>query len=83
MDILCPKCAEPWEVDTIHDYAEENGTTFAVVANDFRTKGCGKAFREWEIRCEKRAGHEARSVIADLLGDDIDGYASLCEDFSL
>lgn len=83
MDILCPKCAEPWEIDSLHDYAEETGVTFSVVSRTFRTKGCGEAFAEWTTRCERRAGHEARGVLADLLGDDIDGYAALCEDFGL
>lgn len=83
MDILCPKCGEPWEMDTLHDYADEAGTTYAVVSRTFRRKGCGEAFQMWEVTCEKRAGSEARSALADLLGDDIDGYAALCEDFGL
>lgn len=85
MDIICPKCGEPWEIDTLHDYADEVGSTFTEVSRQFRTKGCGVAFSEWGVGgacyADERAG--MRSALADILGDDIDGYASLCEDFRL
>lgn len=84
MDIICPICAEPWEIDTLHDYAEEQDQTFAQVSKAFRTKGCGKAFDAWGIttcKADDRAG--MRLVLADLLGDDIDGYAALMEDFKI
>lgn len=84
MDIICPRCGEPWEIDSLHDYAEETGTTFAAVSKTFRVKGCGTALAEWQGGpCERTEGSEVRSALADLLGDDIDGYASLCEDFGL
>ena len=83
MDIKCPKCREPWDNDTIHDYADEIGSTYAEVSKLFRTKGCGVAFDEWGITCEKAEGSETLSVLADLLGDDIDGYASMVEDLGL
>lgn len=84
MDIICPKCGEPWEIDTLHDYADEVGSTYTQVAKAFRSKGCGIAFADWGIttcRADEKSG--MRSVLADLLGDDMDGYASLCEDFRL
>jgi hypothetical protein len=82
MDILCPKCAEPWDIDELHDYAEEGGTIFSDVYKAFRTKGCAVAFGD-PVPCSRTEGSEARSVLADLLGDDVDGYASLLEDFGL
>lgn len=83
MDIICPKCREPWETDTLHDYADEWETTYREVAKAFRTLGCGQAFSEWGVSCHTEKGAEARFAMADLLGDDIDGYAAMCEDFGL
>jgi predicted nucleic acid-binding Zn ribbon protein len=28
MDINCPKCGEAWDMDELHDIAEENDTVF-------------------------------------------------------
>jgi hypothetical protein len=83
MDIKCPICREPWDNDTIHDYAGETGSTYAEVSKLFRTKGCGVAFDDWGITCEKSQGSEILSELADLLGDDLDGYASMVEDLGL
>lgn len=84
MDIICPRCAEPWEIDTLHEYADEYGITFREVSKAFRTKGCGEAFAEWGIdSCVADANAGMRFVLADLLGEDIDGYAALMEDFRI
>lgn len=83
MDIICPKCGEPWEIDTLHDYADEVGETYRGVSRKFRQEGCGKAFSEWRITCHADEKAGVRLALADILGDDIDGYASLCEDFRL
>lgn len=32
MDLYCAKCGEPWDNDTFHDVADENGSTYAEVA---------------------------------------------------
>ena len=48
-DIYCSKCAEPWDMDTLHDEAELRqesmpGATYedvyAEVRRDFQLKGC-------------------------------------------
>lgn len=84
MDIICPRCAEPWEIDSLHEYADEQGTTFREVSKAFRTKGCGVAFEAWGIgTCVADANAGMRFVLADLLGEDIDGYAALMEDFRI
>lgn len=84
MDIICPTCREPWDNDTIHEYADEVGSTYREVAKVFRTQGCGKAFAEWLIStCHPAEGAETRHLLADLLGDDMDGYAAMMEDFGL
>lgn len=85
MDIYCPVCAEPWEIDSLHDMAEEEGQTFSQVRRAFFADGCGTAFKSWGITCEPatgRAGARAMvsAMLADILGDDIDGIASELED---
>ena len=80
MDILCTKCGEPWEIDTLHDYAEEQGSTFAQVSKTFRTRGCGVAFDAWKVTCRTSPMSGMLSVLAEIMGDDIDGYASGCAD---
>jgi hypothetical protein len=81
MDILCPKCGEPWEIDTLHEYAEEQGSTFAQVSKSFRARGCGVAFEAWSLgECRTAPMSGMLAVLAEIMGDDIDGYASACED---
>lgn len=92
MDIHCPTCAEPYEIDYLHDVASGLGTTdapatFASVYADFRRRGC-LALGERHgtvlpMDDEARYRADARSMLADLLGDDVDGYASDVEDFGL
>jgi hypothetical protein len=42
MDIICPVCAEPWDIDSLHDNDRE--LTFAQASRKFRTQGCGAVF---------------------------------------
>ncbi len=84
MDIYCPICAEPWEIDSLHDIAEEDGVTFASARKAFFADGCGVAFASWGVRCDRaegEAGNRAAvsAMLADMLGDDIDGIASEME----
>jgi hypothetical protein len=85
MDIYCPVCAEPWEIDSLHDVAGEEGRTFSQVRSEFFASGCGVAFAPWGITCKPAtgaAGHRAMisAMLADILGDDIDGIALELED---
>lgn len=82
MDLKCPKCRESWDHDTLHEYAEEVGSTYREVGKLFRTKGCGVAFAEWQVACQpaSRDWRSVSGVIYDLLGDDLDGASSLLED---
>lgn len=99
MDLYCPICLEPWDNDTLHDVADEaafdNDTerdSYAKVAALFRTKGCGVAF----FGTGYQHGHcrppepqddgferSAVGIIYELLGDDMDGAASMMEDLGL
>jgi hypothetical protein len=92
MDIYCPKCGEPWDIDSLHDEVAARSfdddlvgehvdrsrpVTFAEVRRDFSVRGCealGTSHGEG-------VAHPAIGEILDLLGDDIDGAASLLDDF--
>jgi hypothetical protein len=84
-DVYCPVCGEPWENDTLHEYAQERGITYKEVFNTFFTEGCAEAFSEWGISsCEKSEESSLRasasSVLFDILGDDVDGIISTMSD---
>lgn len=81
MDIYCTRCGEPWELDTFHDVADEQGTTWAAAVADFRSRGC--VATGWTGECERveTLRGAATAALVDLLGDDVDGVAALLEDF--
>ncbi len=79
MDLICPRCAEPWDFDEFHYRADEIDSTYDKVTAVFRTKGC---FALTDKMCERTGGlrAEASSVLMDLMGDDMDGAAAMMED---
>ena len=87
MDITCAVCKEPWDFHYVMlDMDEEDpkeGTPWSVLLR--YGKGCpcckGKAEDETEEEKNCRLNHQAiASACADLLGDDVDGYAAMMED---
>lgn len=87
-DVICPKCGEPWEIDTFHDAAEDQGHTFGEILSGFRRRGCVvlSGFGFGLVKCNpngdsRRAG--VASALFDILGDDVDGIASTLEDFGM
>lgn len=85
MDINCPRCAEPVEIDYLHDIADEDGTTFLEVLHAFQADGCEAI----HSRCNPRVSDRDRaraagaSMLYEILGDDIDGAAAMLEDFEM
>lgn len=81
MDIYCIRCGEPWDTDTFHDVAEETETTYKVALDDFWRRGC-EAIPGMR-RCAESASlrSQASALMADLLGDDVDGIAGMLDDF--
>lgn len=87
MDIMCPRCGEPWEIDSIHEEVAERvyegrTATYASVAREFQSRGCA-AFTAYGARCTglpDKGRAAAASAMYDLLGDDLDGAASMLED---
>lgn len=80
MDIRCPKCAEPWEIDALHAEAADRGEDFAVIREDFFRRGC-EALLDSHVRRTKAS--PAIAEVYQLLGDDVDGAAVLLEDLEL
>lgn len=90
MELTCPRCGDTYDNDEIHEEVSERAligetTTYAEVAAEFRTEGCGIALRELYGStgpCERVRSMrtEAASALAELLGDDMDGYAAMMED---
>lgn len=72
MDIYCPRCGEPLDMDELHDV---EGMTYRQASRDFRALGCeAVGFRCSEHRNENAANIAA--AIYSISGDDLDGAAS-------
>jgi hypothetical protein len=85
MDIYCPRCAEPWDIDSLWDEADASGVPFTTVRAAFSRKGCLalESYGVSELDCVRDTGNAramASGVLMDILGDDIDGVASLMGD---
>lgn len=86
MDIYCPQCAEPLDMDCLHDEADEQNISYTEALHNFQSKGCasltvyGKADgTHFGQTGSLRA--DAMGAMFDLLGDDVDGAAAMMEDF--
>ena len=86
MDIMCRKCGEPWEIDTLHDEAEESDTEFSEVYERFVRNGCevlGSRCNTPSTETDRTFGltrQDAMDALIDIMGDDVDGIASEMED---
>jgi hypothetical protein len=111
MNIICPKCGEPWDFDSLHDVAEErygisyyldgenfhrsnrvknpeyNGDdydrVFQEVSKEFRSKGCGIVFDKRPCTTVDSDRTAMASAAYEILGDDLDGAASMFDDYGL
>ena len=83
MDIYCNRCGEPWDMDHVMHEAEEGD--FDRVGGDIRMcPACrNKSDKELDVPQEVKDKNYIRSELSYLLGDDIDGFAAMCEDFNL
>ena len=80
MDIYCPRCAEPCDIDELHDIPHLTFDQASQVFFDPRV-GCGQLFSRKP--CERSNSPVARAAAAmhDMFGDDIDGIAAMMENF--
>jgi len=78
MDIFCRVCGEPWDLDELHGVPE---ASFETARRRFSGEGCEVfSTRHNSVIDSDRAAKSA--VLHELLGDDIDGIASLMEDLA-
>ena len=58
--------------------------TFDTVWTVFRSEGCGVAFEAWKVSCEPDTTGRAEIIgmLAEVLGDDVDGFASMLDDLN-
>lgn len=79
MDIYCSKCGEPIDSYELHDVADADGVSYETVASNFRKDGC-KALG-YKCNTEPSRGHAvAAEAMYELLGDDMDGAATMLDD---
>jgi len=77
MDIYCPKCGEPYDLDFIqHDMTVLERRAF------WSRKGCSESCKKTDIAEKDRPEcAAATAVLLDVLGSDVDGIAAMLEDF--
>lgn len=81
MDIVCPRCGEPCDMDELHDNYMRLPFKAAKEAFFNPQKGCG--FVLDGVPCDKRrtVQGDISAELEMMLGDDVDGIASMMEDF--
>ena len=80
MDIYCTKCGEPWDVDSLHDAVDEGRAFDWPEARErFTFEGCS-LFGAKCATTPDTARAMASAALMEVMGDDIDGVASMLED---
>ena len=79
MDLICTRCGEPWDVDTVlHDMPDEFERKGSRIT---RCPTCPPGKPRLSRATEARLA--VISTLAETLGDDVDGFAATLEDFGL
>lgn len=81
MDIYCTRCGEPWDMDTLWDIADERDITYNKAHRIFLKEGCKAIGADIDCIPQGKQVSAMYAVLADLMGDDVDGIASTLEDF--
>jgi hypothetical protein len=93
MDLLCPKCGEPWDNDELHEVTLDevneclndhglpsiDGVSYHIASKLFRSYGC-EVFGCSHGAALPKESLELVAMTYDLLGDDMDGAASMLDD---
>jgi hypothetical protein len=88
MDIYCPTCGEPWDMDELHDaYVEGRKLAYAEARQRFflnnpQRNGCTVFGATHNAVADTRRA-TISTVLAEILGDDVDAIAALSEDADL
>ena len=73
MDLLCTRCGEPWEM-TLDDFSPAYRKDF------LKGKGCPCCHNLKTVTNINPGNSYIQRELAPLLGDDIDGLASMMDD---
>ncbi|MQA01134.1 MAG: hypothetical protein GEU80_17765 [Dehalococcoidia bacterium] len=76
MDIYCPVCGEPWAIDELHDVPDAG---FDAAWRRFSDEGCS-LFGSGHNGQPDTAMATKSAMLHNVLGDDIDGIASLMDE---
>lgn len=77
MDLYCANCGEPWAMDhVLHDEPEE----FDYSDGRIERCPCCVANKRKPLSEAMKKRAEMASVLADVLGDDVDGIAADMDD---
>ena len=79
MDIKCPICGEPWDMDELHELIPDECEDYHKAVSLFRNKGC-EAFGCSHNKTPDKQSANLSSMLMDVLGDDVDGIASELDD---
>jgi hypothetical protein len=95
MDLICTNCGEPWEFDyVLHEAPDEFKRTKDIMSHSKYT-GENPQYTGNIIACPACEGKPQQlsenektrlmciAEMAEMLGDDVDGTASMIEDFGL
>ncbi|MBD3248551.1 hypothetical protein GF336_00720 [Candidatus Woesearchaeota archaeon] len=75
MDIYCSRCGEPWDIDTVlRESPEEFERMQSLIT---RCPACPEDPKQISEKAKKRRAF--LHVLSDVMGDDIDDFASECE----
>jgi len=85
MDIYCRHCGEPWDIDSLHDV----DLPIEQANKLFRKNGCGVFGNEFNSDPNSKCTNEPHNPdtamkagsLYDVLGSDLDGAASMMEEF--
>ena len=79
MDVVCVNCGEAWDTDhVLHEEPEGFVRTGAVIQSCPCCKG-----KKQKLSSAQQTRLDEICALAELLGDDIDGFAATLEDFGL
>ncbi len=80
MDVMCPRCGEPFDLDDLEWLTEQQQTTSEELRATFFRDGCESMLSNGKKTCKRDRLSSTRFDLAELMGSDIDGYSSLMEE---
>lgn len=81
MNIYCPRCAEPWDVHSLHDaVADGYAADYADARRTFAGDGCGTLFGGPPCQRSNHPRAHLAAELFDVLGEDVDAVAAMHAD---